>query len=201
MHREHMDRREALAALGLGAFAVALPSWKEFSVARAAVPLAAFLTPEERALVTLLADMIIPRDARSGSASDAGTIDYIDFVLSESSDTSKAAARAELRWYDEECTRRFGHGFTASSNAERAALLDDIAWPRRATPEIKPHAEAFNRMRDMVASGFFSSRMGVDDLGYVGNVFNPGWNGAPPEALEGLGTSYAEWDRKYGGLQ
>lgn len=207
MKRKHpeqgagIDRREALAALGIGALGLGLPSWREFSLARAAGTAGTFFTPGERALVTLMADMIIPRDDRSGNASDAGTIDYMDFVMSEASQKGQAAMRAELRWYDDECTRRFGHGFVASSDTERAALLDDIAWPARATPALRPHAEAFNRIRDMVASGFFSSRMGIDDLGYQGNVFNPGWSGAPPDALKGLGVDYGEWDRKYGGLQ
>jgi hypothetical protein len=196
-----LDRREALAAFGLGALGVALPSWQQFLSARAAGSITGFLTAEERALVTVLADMIIPRDQRSGSASDSGAIDYMDFVLSESDEKGKAAIRRELRWYDEECTRRFGRIFVQCSDTERGRLLDDIAWPARTRPELKQHAEYFNRIRDLTASAFFSSRMGVEDLGYMGNVLNPGWNGAPPEALEGLGVNYDEWDRKYGGLQ
>lgn len=196
-----LDRRQALAAMGLGALGLGLPTWREFSLARAAGTARTFFTPEERALITLMADMVIPRDDRSGNVSDSGSIDYMDFVVSESGEKNQATARAELRWYDDECTRRFGKVFVACSEQERARLLDDIAWPRRATPEMQPHAEVFNRLRDLIAAAFFSSRMGVEDLGYPGNVFNPGWRGAPPEALEGLGVTYDEWDRKYGGLQ
>jgi hypothetical protein len=186
--------------MGLGALALATP-WPVFLRARAAGALPAFFTPEERALVTVLADMIIPRDERSGSASESGAIDYMDFVMTESSDQARAAIRQELRWYDEECQRRFGRAFTASTEAERAQLLDTIAWPARATDHLRPHADAFNAVRDLTASAFFSSRMGVEDLGYQGNVFNPRWAGAPPDALEGLGVTYDDWDRKYGGLQ
>ena len=47
----------------------------------------------------------------------------------------------------------------------------------------------FNRFRDLTASGFFSSEMGWKDVRFVGNVFNPGWNGCPPEAMTKLGVS------------
>jgi hypothetical protein len=196
-----LDRRQAIGALGFGALGVVLPSWQQFLSARSAGSITTFLTVEERALVTVLADMIIPRDGRSGSASESGAIDYMDFVMSEGDEQGKASVRRELRWYDEECTRRFGRTFVRCSDAERGRLLDDIAWPARTRPDLKQHGEYFSRIRDLTASAFFSSRMGVEDLGYMGNVFNPGWNGAPPEALEGLGVNYDEWDRKYGGLQ
>ncbi len=195
-----ISRRDAIAATGLGALGMALPSWQEFLRLRTGSD-EAFFTPAERALVTALADMIIPRDERSGNVSDSGGIDYIDFVAGRQDDKGKAALREELAWYDEECTRRFGRGFVACTEAERGQLLDAIAWPARATAELKPRAEFFNRLRDVSATAFFSSRMGVQDLGYLGNVYNPDWRGAPTECMEQLGLSYDEWDRRYGGLQ
>ena len=53
----------------------------------------------------------------------------------------------------------------------------------------------FSRFRDLTASGFWSSETGVKDLRYIGSVFNPNWNGCPPEALRKLGVSYAKFDR------
>jgi hypothetical protein len=44
-------------------------------------------------------------------------------------------------------------------------------------------------MRDLVAAGFWSSRVGVKDLGYQGNVPTV-WDGAPQNVLDKLGVSY-----------
>ena len=70
------------------------------------------------------------------------------------------------------------------------AVLDDIAWPERARPELSQGVEFFNRMRDLTASGFYSSKMGVEDLQYLGNTVVPEWHGCPPEALARLGVKY-----------
>lgn len=188
-------------ALGLGALGVASPGWDRYLRQRKAGSPPLFFTEKELATLGVLADMIIPRDERSGSATDSGALEYMDFVASESNDQAKAGMRAELAWYDAECGRRFGTTFTGATEAERAQLLDDIAWPARASEAMKPHAEFFNRIRDLTAAAFFSSRMGVMDLRYMGNVYNPDWQGAPPKALEELGVTYEEWDRKYGGQQ
>lgn len=201
---EGMDRRDALAALSfglLGAYGVGTPSWQRFRQLLAGGGSTAFFSPQEKAIVTVLADLIIPKDDRSGSATDAGSVPYMDFVLSESGPQTQAAWRAGLRWFDEECGRRFRQPFLQCGEAERAQVLDDIAWPARARPEHADAAAFFSRLRDLTASAFFSSAMGVEDLRYQGNVFNPEWRGAPTQALDELGVSYEEWDRRYGGLQ
>ena len=201
---EDMDRREALAALSfgvLGAYGVGTPSWQRFTRLLAGGGSTAFLSEHETALVSVLADMIIPKDDRSGSATEAGSVPYMDFVLGESEPGTQAAWHAGLRWFDDECGRRFGQPFLQCGEAQRSEVLDDIAWPARARPEHAEAAAFFSRLRDLTASAFFSSAMGVEDLRYAGNVFNPEWRGAPKQALDELGVSYEEWDRKYGGLQ
>ena len=80
----------------------------------------------------------------------------------------------------------------ASTSAERQAVLDDIAWPTRARPELSQGVAFFNRFRDLTASGFFSSKIGVDDLRYRGNTVVMEWAGCPDEALAKLGVSYGE---------
>lgn len=197
-----MDRREALAALGLGsATAYGLPAPDSLAFRRwlSRSQDQRFLTAAELALVTLLGDLIIPRDDKSGSASDAGVPAYIDFILGISGAQTQNNWRTGLRWFDDEAQRRFTRGFAQADEAQRRQILDDIAWPARARPEFQQQANFFNSVRDLVAAGFFSSRMGVQDLGYLGGVFNPQWRGAPDEALRPLGLSYAEWDAKYGG--
>ena len=198
---QDMDRREALAAMGVGAFAaygVGTPTWERFKrLAVSGQQSAGFFTPAERATLGVLVDMVIPRDAKSGSATDAGSLDYMDFVVGDSSDRGKQAWRDGLAWFDAEAGRRFNKTFTQASEQERGQIVDAVAWPARAAAELRPQVDFFNRLRDLTATAFFSSRMGVEDLNYMGGVFNPDWQGAPPEALRELGVSYAEWDAKY----
>lgn len=150
-----------------------------------------FFTAGEWATVRLLADYVIPRDERSGSATDARVPEYIDFLLADrdASEASRTAMRGGLGWLDFECQRRFSASFVGATDAQRRALLDDIAWPARARPEMSHGVAFFNRFRDLTAAGFFSSQMGWRDLEYVGNAFLPGWNGCPPEAMAKLGVS------------
>jgi len=146
-----------------------------------------FFTPHEWDTVEVLVDLVIPRDERSGSATDAGVPAFMDFILDEYKN-NRVPIRGGLAWLDRECTDRFGTTFVDCSVAQRTAVLDDIAWPKRAKPEHSQGVAFFNRFRDLTASGFWSSKMGVEDLQYIGNVVNPDWKGCPPEALKKLGV-------------
>lgn len=151
-----------------------------------------FFTAREWRTVRTLADYVIPADDKSGSATDAKAPEYMDFVLHDemTSETNRIAMRGGLAWLDRECNTRFGKTFVGATDAQRREVLDDIAWPRKAKPEMSPGVTFFNRFRDLTAAGFFSSAMGWRDLQYIGNVFNPGWNGCPQPALDKLGVSY-----------
>lgn len=151
----------------------------------------AFFTPHEYRTVRLLVDLILPADERSGSATDAGVPEFMDFIVADQSGR-QTAMRGGLAWLDVQCLRRYGNTFFDSADAERSALLDEIAWPERARPEMSHGVAFFNSFRDLTASGFFSSRMGVEDLRYQGNTFMADWNGCPPEALDKFGVSYDE---------
>jgi gluconate 2-dehydrogenase gamma chain len=191
-----LDRREAVKALALIPFAFTF-DLSAPQLARAAQamtqPGAApkFFKPSEWKTVRMLADYIIPRDERSGSATDAKVPEYIDFLMADkdASDSSKIAMRGGLGWLDFECVERFGKNFVNSTDTQRRQVLNDIAWPKKARPEMSHGVAFFNRFRDLTASGFFSSEMGWKDVRYVGNVFNPGWAGCPPAALAKLGVS------------
>ena len=148
-----------------------------------------FFNAHEWATVHVLADMIIPRDARSGSATDAKVPEFMDRMLAEASEMSRTEMHGGLAWLDTECRARHGNTFVDCTDAQRRNVLDDIAWPKKARPELSHGVAFFNSFRDWVASGFFSTEMGWRDLKYVGNVFNPNWNGCPPEALAALGVT------------
>jgi hypothetical protein len=150
----------------------------------------AFFSPHEWDTVRLLVDLIIPRDERSGSATDAGVPEFMDFLLADGDDAPRTAMRGGLAWLDAECGERFGRTLVESEAADRAALLDLIAWPAKAPPELSHGVAFFNRFRDLTASGFWSSEMGVADLQYLGNTGVAEWAGCPPEALAKLGVRY-----------
>ena len=146
-----------------------------------------FFTGSEWQTVRLLADLIIPRDEHSGSATDAAVPEFMDFVMSEWP-ANQVPMRGGLSWLDRECRERYGQPFRECAAAERTALLDEIAWPKKARSEMSQGAAWFTSFRDFVASGFYSSKIGVEDLRYIGNTFVPEWKGCPPEATNKLGV-------------
>lgn len=146
-----------------------------------------FFTAHEWATVVLLADIIIPRDERSGSASDAGAPEFIDFMMIDRPQY-QVPMRGGLRWLDSECHDRFGKTFVDCADAERRQVLDDIAYPRKAAPQFSHGVAFFSNFRNLVATGFWTSRIGIEDLRFMGNVANPNWDGCPPECLAHLGV-------------
>jgi gluconate 2-dehydrogenase gamma chain len=149
----------------------------------------AFFTAAEYRLVRVLADIVIPKDERSGSATDAGVPEFMDFMMIDQP-ARQVAMRGGLAWLDVECQKRFDKIFVDCAAAERTAVLDDIAWPARARPEFAHGVAFFSSFRDLTAAGFWTTRMGIDDLQYMGNRSVARWNGCPDEALKKLGVSY-----------
>jgi hypothetical protein len=196
-----MKRRDVLGVLAASA-AATLFKWtpaeaqQAATLAREAIaaktPFApAFFTPHEWDTVRVLADLVIPKDERSGSATDAGVPEYMDFMLNDRPD-GQTPMRGGLAWLDNECYERFAKTFVAATPTEQIAVLDDIAWPKKARPEMSQGVAFFNMFRDMTASGFWTSKMGITDLNYQGNTFVAEWKGCPPEALQKLGVHYED---------
>ena len=196
-----LTRRDLLSAMGLAAFAAACdrtrpdgdPSRRTTGAdgGDAEVGAPEFFTTHELATVAVLADMVLPRDERSGSASDAGAPAYMDYALREvEGEATRLAFRGGLAWLDTESRERHGTSFLESSTEQRGAILDDIAYPERARAEMQPGVAFFNRFRDLLATAFWASEMGVRDLRYTGGVAMPAWNGCPDEVVRRLGVSY-----------
>ena len=150
-----------------------------------------FFSAAEFKLVTTLADIVIPKDERSGSASDAGVPEFMDFMMIDQP-ARQVAMRGGLAWLDHECQQRFDKIFLDCTEAQRTAVLDDIAWPARAKPDHAHGVAFFTSFRDLTAAGFWTTRMGIDDLQYLGNRSVARWNGCPDAALKKLGVSYDE---------
>lgn len=153
-----------------------------------------FFDAHEMATITILADIIIPRDDVSGSASDAKVPEFIEFMVKDRPE-NQIPMRGGLRWLDVQCLKRFNKSFVDCSEQERMSMVDEIAWPEKAKPEMAQGVAFFNLMRDFTASGFYTSEIGVKDLGYAGNVPNK-WNGVPDEVLKQYGLSYSERELK-----
>ena len=197
-----MNRRQALRTLASAPVAAAAIVWTDADV-RAASAAAwqarqtaaraetryqpKFFTAHEWATITLLVDLIIPKDDKSGSATDASVPEFMDFMMTDQP-ARQNAMRGGLAWLDAECQRRTDKSFVASTDAERRAVVDDISWPRRVKPGMSYGVTFFNSFRDLTASGFFTSKMGMDDLEYVGNTYVADWTGCPPEWLKKLGV-------------
>ena len=147
-------------------------------------------TPAEWRTARVLVDYVIPRDARSGSATDAKVPEFMD-VFMETRENMRTWMRTGLAWLDEECNKRFTKSFVDCDDAQRKAVLDDIAWPRKARQEMQAGVRFFNNFRNFTASGFWSSQMGVQDLQFMGNRPSSTWNGCPAPALNKLGVRHS----------
>lgn len=141
----------------------------------------AFFNNHERITLIALGDMIIPKDEVSGSASEAKVIDFIDFIVKDIPEY-QVPLRGGLKWLDLQCLNRYGHSFIGSDSNQQSEMLEEIAYPTKVKPEMHQGAVFFDTLRDLVATGFYTSQIGIKDLGYVGNV--PGkWDGVPADVL------------------
>jgi hypothetical protein len=159
--------------------------------------------------VCALCDLIIPADELSGSAAQAGVPefidDWLDFRKQEDGNEDLAAKiLGGLAWLDRESARLFGKAFAEAAPDQQAQILDRIAWPERAAAEDRHAAAFFNKLRDLTASGFFSSKMGIADLPYLGNTVVAEWKGCDPavwarieermkNGYKGLGGEVKPW--------
>lgn len=149
-----------------------------------------FFTNAEMKTITALTALIIPADDRSGSAVDAGVPDFIEFMAKDQP-RYQLPLRGGLRWLDVFCLKQHKKIFTECSAQQQTAVLDLIAYPEKATPEVSQGVSFFTMMRNLTASGFFTSKIGIKDLGYVGNTPNE-WNGVPDDVLKQYGLAYDE---------
>ena len=149
-----------------------------------------FFTQHEMATIAVLCDIILPADATSGSASQAGVPAFIEFMAKDTP-YQQTPLRGGLMWLDNQAMKRFSKKFVACSPAERIQIVDDIAYPEQAKPAMKQGVSFFNLMRDLTMTGFYTTEMGFQDLGYIGNQPNV-WQGVPEEVLKQYGLTGGE---------
>jgi gluconate 2-dehydrogenase gamma chain len=153
-----------------------------------------FFTPEEMTTITILGDIIIPKDEVSGSASDAKVPAFIEFIVKDMPE-HQTPLRGGLRWLDVQCLSRWGKAFKDCTQPQQMEMVDDIAWPKKAKPEMAQGVAFFSLMRNLTATGFYTSEIGVKDVGYIGNVPNQ-YNGVPDDVLKQYNLAYTEKELK-----
>jgi len=214
-----MDRRKSLKALAVGTIAtgVLIDACKTDTKGKPDTPAEAkadgynrmaeekehddaikngakFFTDAEMATITVLGDIIIPKDDVSGSASEAKVPDFIEFIVKDQPDF-QIPMRGGLRWLDLQCIKRYDKAFADCSQAQQIEMVDMIAYPGKAKPDMQPGVAFFSLMRNLTATGFYTSEIGVKDIGYMGNTAN-NWNGVPDDVLKQYGYAYTEKELK-----
>lgn len=165
---------------------------KEEIEADAALQKLHYFTPEEMASIAVLADIIIPRDDVSGNASDAKVPEFIDFIVNDMP-SHQLPMRGGLSWLNMQCFKKYNKDFVQCSSQQQLEIVDAIAYPDKAKPEMKQGVAFFNLMRNLTATGFYSTEIGWKDIGYIGNQPN-NWDGVPDDVLKQYGLTYTEKD-------
>lgn len=153
-----------------------------------------FFTKEEMATITVLSNIIIPKDDISGSATDAKVPEFIEFMVKDMP-SHQTPLRGGLRWLDLHCLKLYNKTFVSCNSKEQIEVVDSVAYPEKAKKELAQGVAFFNRMRDLVTTGFYTSEIGVKDLDYKGNVPNQ-WNGVPEDVLKQYKMAYSERELK-----
>jgi hypothetical protein len=153
-----------------------------------------FFTDHELATIAVLSDIIIPADEVSGSATQAKVPEFIEFIVKDKPEF-QTPMRGGLRWLDLQMAKQYGNAFKDCTSAQQLAMVDAIAYPAKAKPEMKQGVSFFNLMRNLTASGFYSSEIGIKDMGYMGNKPTQ-WNGVPDDVLKQHGLAYTDKELK-----
>jgi len=213
-----MDRRKSLKAMALGTVSTGLlldacktadknavpgqAATPEFTMDRAPEEVIRdrklksekFFTPHEMSTLGVLANIIIPADEKSGSATDAKVPDFINFIVNDMPE-KQVPMRGGLRWLDLQSNKRYEKPFIDCNSQQQIAIVDDIAYPNKIKPGMEQGVAFFSQMRSLTASGFYTTKIGIEDIGYMGNKPNQ-WNGVPDEVLKQYNLSYSDKELK-----
>ena len=157
---------------------------------------AEFFNTHEMATIAVLCDIILPASPNAGSATEAGVHEFVEFIVKDMPQ-HQLPLRGGLMWLDTEANKRYDLRFLDCSENQKISIVDDIAYGNRPNSEFGPGVKFFDLMRNLTLTGYYTSRMGIKDLGYKGNVPNL-WDGVPPEVLAEHDVEYdAEWMNKF----
>jgi len=140
-----------------------------------------FFDPHQYKTLQSLCETILPADADSGGAIEAGAPEFIDLLTSENTVYQKTLGDG-LKWLDATCTTRYGKAYLDITPPQQKEILDLIAYRKNADQEesLREPADFFSFLRNFTADGFFTSKIGIKYLGYKGNTFLTEFPGCPP---------------------
>jgi len=140
-----------------------------------------YFTPKQYETLTWLCDTIIPKDEKSGGALEAGAPEFIDLLTSEN-ENFQLALGGGLMWLDTHCIDQYGKVFIECTPEQRKEILDLIAFRKNAKkdPVLSQGVAFFAFVRKMTCDGYYTSKIGIADLQYIGNVTRSEWPGCPP---------------------
>lgn len=155
---------------------------------------ATFFTDAEKECIRVLANLILPPNEQ-GSIEEAGVVPFIEFMAKDFEDF-QLQIRGGLMWLNAQANQSFGTNFASSAVADQKSILDRIAFEQPDAEEQPMEINFFKLMRNLVLTGYFTSAVGIKELGYQGNVPNV-WDGVPQEVLDEMNLSYdPEWIAK-----
>ena len=136
--------------------------------------------------VRVLCDLTVPADEHGGSATEAGVPEFLDDWIAfrteqDGNEDLKAQIFGGLMWLDRESNAKFEKPFASAAEDQQKQLLDRIAYPKKATPEDLAWVHFFNEFRSLTVGGYFSSKVGVAALPYLGNKAVQNWTGCDPK--------------------
>ncbi len=151
-----------------------------------------FFDEHELNTIEVLCNHILPASETAGSSVDAGVPDFIAFIVLDMP-YLQTRLRGGIMWLDGFSRKEYGDVFTRISNPQQLAVLDQLAYPNQITPSTEQGERFFREIRNLILTGYYTSEIGVKDLGFQGNTANV-WDGVPPEVLAEHEVDYEpEW--------
>jgi gluconate 2-dehydrogenase gamma chain len=190
-----VSRRDVLKSLSIGAAASSvlrviplqaaeyahhmISSEKAASKAGAYTP--KFFPPQQYKTLQSLCQAIFPADADSGGAIEAGAPEFIDLLTSENPQYQLTLGGG-LMWLDSVCVDRYGNAYLDCTSQQQTEMLDRIAYRKSIEQDasLSQGVAFFAFLRNLAADGFFTSKIGIQYLGYIGNGFLTEFPGCPP---------------------
>ena len=156
-----------------------------------------FFTDEELTTLNKLCNLILPPNDY-GSIEEAEVVQLIEFMAKDIPSYQKPL-RDGINWINKESHLNFNQKFTDIPEDSQKQILDKIAYydPNQDMSDLPDEVQWFNLLRNLTVTGYFTSQVGIKELGYRGNSPNV-WDGVPQEVLDDHGLSYdEEWLSKF----